>query len=242
MIQTANEIQTINTAWQIAMQEIMRMVIRDMYHSGGEAAFNGHIKRIEEAAVDSIHTDLRLRGTDEWTEVLVKERASNFVTTLLTSFTYDRAWWSLVVSAINARGVFGKMSPYTVAIGGLGVSATERTPSNCGEHVCSTPSQNPDEGMKMIDLTTTQIQGLKLAKNGDLFPLDGKKWTHLNAQVTYAKHDRFKERPQKVKSLTTVTLKALRDHGLIKSIDAVQIDQSAHAITMAGKMWLSLYR
>jgi hypothetical protein len=91
MIQTANEIQTINTAWQIAMQEIMRMVIRDMYHSGGEAAFNGHIKRIEEAAVDSIHTDLRLRGTDEWTEVLVKERASNFVTTLLTSFTYDRA-------------------------------------------------------------------------------------------------------------------------------------------------------
>jgi len=34
---------------------------------------------------------LRLRGTDEWTEMLVKERASNFVTTLLTSFTYDRA-------------------------------------------------------------------------------------------------------------------------------------------------------
>ena len=55
------------------------------------AAFNSHIKRIEEAAVDSIYTDLRLRGTDEWTEVLVKERASNFVTTLLTSFTYDRA-------------------------------------------------------------------------------------------------------------------------------------------------------
>ncbi|NLS07203.1 hypothetical protein HGP14_28310 [Rhizobium sp. P32RR-XVIII] len=86
-----NEIQAINTAWQIAIQEILRMVIRDMYHAGGEAAFNGHIKRIEEAAVDSILTDLRLRGTDEWTEVLVKERASNFVTSLLTSFTYDRA-------------------------------------------------------------------------------------------------------------------------------------------------------
>ena len=50
-----------------------------------------HIKRIEEGAVDSIYTDLRLRGTDEWTEVLVKEKASNFVTTLLTSFTFDRA-------------------------------------------------------------------------------------------------------------------------------------------------------
>ncbi|MBW9091750.1 hypothetical protein JNB91_28620 [Rhizobium wenxiniae] len=86
-----NELQAINTAWQIAIQEILRMVIRDMYHGSSEEAFKTHIKRIEEAAVDSIRTDLRLRGTDEWTEVLVKERASNFVTTLLTSFTYDRA-------------------------------------------------------------------------------------------------------------------------------------------------------
>ncbi|KQY23742.1 hypothetical protein [Rhizobium sp. Root482] len=91
MAPDTNEIQSINTSWQIAMQEILRMVIRDMYQVGGEAAFKAHIKRIEEAAVDSIYTDLRLRGTDEWTEMLVKERASNFVTTLLTSFTYDRA-------------------------------------------------------------------------------------------------------------------------------------------------------
>ena len=67
------------------------MIIRDMYHASGETEFRTHIRRIEEAAVNSIQTDLRLRGTDEWTEVLVKERASNFVTTLLTSFTYDRA-------------------------------------------------------------------------------------------------------------------------------------------------------
>jgi len=86
-----NELQAINTSWQIAIQEILRMVIRDMYYAGGEASFKTHIKRIEEAAVDSIYTDLRLRGTDEWTETLVKERASNFVTTFLTSFTYDRA-------------------------------------------------------------------------------------------------------------------------------------------------------
>lgn len=91
MTTDTKELQAINTAWQIAIQEILRMVIRDMYCAEGEAAFNTHIKRIEEAAVDSIYTDLRLRGTDEWTEVLVKERASNFVTTLLTSFTYDRA-------------------------------------------------------------------------------------------------------------------------------------------------------
>jgi L-2-hydroxyglutarate oxidase LhgO len=91
MTQDANELQAINTAWQIAIQEILRMVIRDIYQAGGETAFNTHIKRIEEAAVDSIYADLRLRGTDEWTEVVVKERASNFVTTLLTSFTYDRA-------------------------------------------------------------------------------------------------------------------------------------------------------
>jgi hypothetical protein len=91
MTPDTKELQTINTAWQIAIQEILRMVIRDMYHCSGEAAFGAHIKRIEEAAVDSIYTDLRLRGTDEWTEVVVKERASNFVTTLLTSFTYDSA-------------------------------------------------------------------------------------------------------------------------------------------------------
>ena len=86
-----NELQTINTAWQIAIQEILRMIVRDIYRTGGEAAFKSHIKRIEEAAVDSIYTGLMLRGTDEWTETLVKEKASNFVTTLLTSFTFDRA-------------------------------------------------------------------------------------------------------------------------------------------------------
>ncbi|MBM7050320.1 MULTISPECIES: hypothetical protein [Rhizobium] len=90
MAENTGELQAINTAWQIAIQEILRMVIRDMYREDGAAAFMGHVKRIEEAAVDSIYTDLRLRGTDEWTEVLVKEKASNFVTTLLTSFTFDR--------------------------------------------------------------------------------------------------------------------------------------------------------
>ncbi|MDL2410272.1 hypothetical protein PY650_32655 [Rhizobium calliandrae] len=91
MAENTGELQAINTAWQIAIQEILRMVIRDVYHVGGEVAFMNHIKRIEEAAVDGIYTDLRLRGTDDWTEVLVKEKASNFVTTLLTSFTFDRA-------------------------------------------------------------------------------------------------------------------------------------------------------
>ena len=67
MTTDTKELQAINTAWQIAIQEILRMVIRDMYRTEGEAAFNTHIKRIEEAAVDSIYTDLRLRGTDEWT-------------------------------------------------------------------------------------------------------------------------------------------------------------------------------
>lgn len=87
---STGELQAINTAWQIAVQEILRMVIRDMYHAEGETAFLSNIKRIEEAAVDSIYTDLRLCGTNEWTQTLVKEKASNFVTTLLTSFTYDR--------------------------------------------------------------------------------------------------------------------------------------------------------
>ncbi|KQU73563.1 MULTISPECIES: hypothetical protein [Ensifer] len=90
MTEKPDELQAINTAWQIAIQEILRMVVRDMYKTGDEAVFRSHIRRIEEAAVDSIYSGLTLRGTDEWTEVLVKEKASNFVTTLLTSFTYDR--------------------------------------------------------------------------------------------------------------------------------------------------------
>jgi transposase InsO family protein len=32
----------------------LRMLIRDMYHGGGETKFKAHIKRIEEAAVDSM--------------------------------------------------------------------------------------------------------------------------------------------------------------------------------------------
>ncbi|MBN9031004.1 MAG: hypothetical protein BGO05_17165 [Rhizobiales bacterium 63-7] len=91
MPENSAELQAINTAWQIAIQEILRMVIRDMYLAAGEEAFLANLKRIEQAAVDSIYTDLRLRGTSEWTEVLVKDNASNFVTSLLTSFTYDRA-------------------------------------------------------------------------------------------------------------------------------------------------------
>lgn len=90
MTEKTNELQAINTAWQIAIQEILRMVMRDLYKSADETAFRGHIKRIEEAAVNSIYTGLLLRGADEWTEVLVKDKASNFVTTLLTSFTFDR--------------------------------------------------------------------------------------------------------------------------------------------------------
>ncbi|YCI06507.1 hypothetical protein M1D34_25895 (plasmid) [Ensifer sp. D2-11] len=91
----------------------------------------------------------------------------------------------------------------------------------------------------MIELTPTQIRGLKLAKDGDVHPQGGKRWTHLNAQVTYAKQDRFKERPQKIKFLTTATLNELREYRLVKALDTdVPPDESAHGITMAGKMLL----
>jgi hypothetical protein len=91
----------------------------------------------------------------------------------------------------------------------------------------------------MTDLTPTQIKGLKLAKEGDLFPQPGKRWTHQNAEVTYSKSDRFKERPQKIKFLTTTTLKELAELGFVKSLaENEQSEEAAHAITMAGKMWL----
>ena len=90
-----------------------------------------------------------------------------------------------------------------------------------------------------VELTPTQIRGLKLAKDGDLFPQEAKKWTHLNAVVTYARNDRFKERPQKIKFVTTTTLDELRGYGLLQSLNPdVKTEESSHGITMAGKIWL----
>lgn len=84
-----HELQAINTAWQVAIQEILRVVIRDLYRESDEVAFLAQMKRLEEVAVDSIQSEVTLRGTTAWTETLVKEKASNFVTNLLTSLRYD---------------------------------------------------------------------------------------------------------------------------------------------------------
>lgn len=90
-----------------------------------------------------------------------------------------------------------------------------------------------------VELTPTQIRGLKLAKDGDLHPQEGNRWTHLDAVVTFAKSDRFKERPLKVKFATTTTLDQLRDYGLVQGLNPdVSTPENPHGITMAGKMWL----
>ena len=90
-----------------------------------------------------------------------------------------------------------------------------------------------------VELTPTQIRGLKLAKDGDLHPQEGNKWTHLNATVTYAKTDRFKERPLKIKFATTATLGQLKGYGLMQSLNPdLDAAEAPHGITMAGKMWL----
>ena len=103
----------------------------------------------------------------------------------------------------------------------------------------TTAKISPNTAALAATLTPTQIRGLKLAKDGDLYPQDGKKWTHLNATVTFARADRFKERPIKIKSLTTATLEELRNHGLLQALNTeVAPEESAHGITMAGKMWL----
>lgn len=103
----------------------------------------------------------------------------------------------------------------------------------------TTARVSPNTAALMVTLTPTQIRGLKLAKDGDLYPQEGKRWTHLNATITYAKSDRFKERPLKIKFATTVTLDELRNCGLLQALNPdVESDASPHGITMAGKMWL----
>jgi hypothetical protein len=98
---------------------------------------------------------------------------------------------------------------------------------------------SPNSAALALTLTPTQVRGLKLAKSGDLYPQEGTRWTHLNATITFAKSDRFKERPIKIKFVTTVTVDELREGGLIKAIDPeVGPETSPHQITMAGKLWL----
>ncbi|MFS8116192.1 hypothetical protein QD460_31220 [Rhizobium jaguaris] len=91
----------------------------------------------------------------------------------------------------------------------------------------------------MIELTPSQIAGLKLAQQGDLYPQSPKKWTHENATVTFAKSDRWKERPQKIKFTSDVTLGQLTEQGLL---ERRHLDDDAakdvYGITMAGKIWL----
>ncbi|NKN39460.1 hypothetical protein HFC70_24235 [Agrobacterium sp. a22-2] len=91
----------------------------------------------------------------------------------------------------------------------------------------------------MIELTPTQIRGLKLANDGDLFPQPAKRWTHENAGITYARTDRFKERPQKVKFLTNTTVDELRALGFLQRRNVSDVlEEDPHEITMAGKIWL----
>lgn len=91
----------------------------------------------------------------------------------------------------------------------------------------------------MIELTPTQIRGLKLANDGDLFPQPAKRWTHENAGITYARNDRFKERPQKVKFLTNTTVDELRALGFLQRRNVMEVlEEDPHEITMAGKIWL----
>lgn len=91
----------------------------------------------------------------------------------------------------------------------------------------------------MIELTPSQVAALKLARDGDLYPQPMKKWTHQNATVTYAKNDRWKERPQKVKSVTSKALDELKASGFVerRHLDH-DASKDVYGITMAGKMWL----
>jgi len=91
----------------------------------------------------------------------------------------------------------------------------------------------------MIELTPSKIAGLKLAQQGDLYPQSAKKWTHENATVTYAKTDRWKERPQKVKFISDKTLEELKELGFLERLHLNDdAEKDVYTITMAGKIWL----
>lgn len=91
----------------------------------------------------------------------------------------------------------------------------------------------------MLELSPSQVAGLKLARDGDLCPQSEGKWTHENATVTYAKNDRWKERPQKIKTVTAKTLADLCGHGFVERRNLTDNGLTdSYGISMAGKIWL----
>lgn len=91
----------------------------------------------------------------------------------------------------------------------------------------------------MLKLSPSQLAGLKLARAGDLFPQPDGKWTHENATITYAKNDRWKERPQKIKFVTAKILFDLCRNGFIERRNLTTDDiTDSYGISMAGKIWL----
>ncbi|GES53723.1 hypothetical protein Rhsp01_63390 [Rhizobium sp. NBRC 114257] len=95
----------------------------------------------------------------------------------------------------------------------------------------------------VASLTPSQVQALKLARSGDLHSAGGRSWTHLNAAVTYARSDRFKERPIKVRSATTTTVERLTELDLLRNLDGSNGEaHSPRTITMAGKLWLLMHK
>ncbi|CCM74527.1 conserved hypothetical protein [Rhizobium mesoamericanum STM3625] len=100
-------------------------------------------------------------------------------------------------------------------------------------------SSNDTGFLNMIELSPSQIAALKLAKDGDLYPQPSSRWTHQNATVTYAKSDRWKERPQKAKSVTAKALDELDGFGFLerRHLDDDRA-KDVYGITMAGKVWL----
>lgn len=103
--------------------------------------------------------------------------------------------------------------------------------------IASSPSKAASSAATLeASLTPTQVRGLKLAKEGNLFLHEPKKWAHLNATVTYARNDRFKERPQKIKFMTTTTAEELKDMGFLQPVETSA--DEGYEITMAGKVWL----
>lgn len=90
-----------------------------------------------------------------------------------------------------------------------------------------------------ISLTPSQTRALKLAKTGDLHGDGNNGWTLKDAVVTYARTDRFRERPRKVVVVNGKTIGELREHGFLQGPEVpAEAGGVPYQITMQGKIWL----
>lgn len=68
-----------NEAWKLGVQQLLRRMIADLYHSADQAQFQRQLDALLRTTLEDIETNVQFPGVDEATVNEVKEKASAVV-------------------------------------------------------------------------------------------------------------------------------------------------------------------